>query len=213
LQIDLASVTEGLGERYKLLTAMFRMYPVAGYNQPVIDLMAEMKRQHQLDPDEIAEVVVAMNWIETLYPSPAFPRFPDWNQPRVGGTHYFAAHAAVNGGYPVVGGRTLGPTGEKLEQDRKVMAFMNDRVKLVQEKDRAMFSPGIVVRMKDGTTHSAEYPYARMEWGFDQLVERMQDCLPGYPLGKAGHDALVETVRHIDGLDSVDRIIQITHVP
>ena len=131
---------------------MFRMYPTPAFNQPVIDLMAEMKRQHKLDPDDIAEVTVAMNWIETLYPSPAFPRFPDWNQPRVGGTHYFAAHAAVNGGYPVVGGNPFGPPGVKPEEDGKVLEFMNSRVRLIQEKDRAMFSPRIVVKMKNGAT-------------------------------------------------------------
>lgn len=212
LAIDLASVTEGLGTRYKLLTVMFRMYPTAGYNQPVIDLMAEMRQQHNLTPDAIAEVAVKMNWIETLYPSPAFPRFPDWNQPRVGGTHYFAAHAAVNGGYPVVGGRTFGPTGAGLEEDQRVLDFMTSRVKLVQERDRPMFSPGIVVTMKDGTTYAGEYPYARMEWNYDQLVERLQDCLPSYSLGKPGFDALVETVRGADGLPSVDRLIQVTRV-
>jgi hypothetical protein len=151
-----------------------------------------------------------MNWIETLYPSPEFPRFPDWNQPRVGGTHYFAAHAAVNGGYPVIGGKTFGPTGDKLEEDREVLNFMNSRVRLVQEKDRAMFSPRIVVKMKNGTTHTGEYPYERMEWNFDQLIGRLQDCLPGYSLGKSGVDALVETIREADRLTSVDRILQVT---
>jgi 2-methylcitrate dehydratase PrpD len=213
LHVDFSSVTEGLGQNYKLLTAMFRMYPTAGYNQPVIDLMAEMKRQHNLNPDDIAQVSVAMNWIETLYPSPAFPRFPDWNQARVGGTHYFAAHAAVNGGFPVVGGKTFGPTGDRLEQDERVLEFMRSRVTLVQEKDRAMFSPGIVVRMKDGRTFSAEYPYERMEWNYAQLVERLQECLPGYVLGKSGFDALVETVQGTDGLASVEPIQQVTRVP
>jgi hypothetical protein len=213
MQVDLASITDGLGARYKLLTAMFRMYPTAGYNQPVIELMAEMKQQHKLNPDDIAQVAVKMNWIETLYPSPAFPRYPDWNQPRVGGTHYFAAHAAVNGGYPVVGGRTFGPTGDRLEEDERVLDFMKNKVTLVQEKDRAMFSPGIVVTMKDGATYSGEYPYERMEWNFGQLVERLRDCLPGYALGKPGFDSLVETVRGADDLPSVEPILQVTMVP
>ncbi len=203
LKVDPASVTAGLGARYKLLTAMFRMYATPAYNQPVIDLMAEMKQRHSLDADDIADVAVAMNWIETLYPSPAFPRFADWNKPRVSGTHYFAAHAAVNGGYPAVGGRPFGPTGERPEEDARVLEFMNSRVRLVQEKDRAMFSPAITVTMKNGTTYTGEYPYSRMEWNFDQLAARLQDCLPGYPPGKPGFDALVAAVRGADGLASV----------
>lgn len=210
LHVDLTSVTAALGEEYKLLTAMFRMYATPAYNQPVIDLMAEMKQRHSLDADDIAEVSVAMNWIETLYPSPAFPRFPEWNRPRVNGTHYFAAHAAVNGGFPVVGGRTFGPTGNRPEEDTKVLDFMNSRVRLIQERDRAMFSPAITVRMKNGQTYTGEYPYARMVWNFDHLVQRLQDCLPGYPPGKSGFDGLVETVRGADRLASVDPILLAT---
>jgi len=212
LHVDPATVTDGLGRRYNLLTAMFRMYPVAGYNQPVIDLMAELKQQHHLETDDIAQIAVKMNWIETLYPSPAFPRFPDWNTPRVGATHYFAAHAAVNGGYPVVGGRTLGPTGDKLEEDQAVLDFMRRKVTLVQEKDRAMFSPSITVTMNDGTTHSGEYPYGRMEWTYDELVTHLQDCLPGYPLGRSGFDGLVETVRGADEFLSVAPLLTATTV-
>jgi hypothetical protein len=210
LQADVASVTEDLGKCYRLPNAMFRMYATPAFNQPVIDLMAEMKRRHRIDADEIAEVAVAMNWIETLYPSPAFPRFPDWNRPRVGGTHYFAAHAAVNGGYPVVGGTPFGPTGDKPDEDRRVVEFMNNRVRLVQETDRAMFSPQIVVTMKNGATYSGEYPYERMAWNFDQLASRLEECLPGYSLGKSGFDALVDTLRGADRLTSVESIFRVT---
>jgi hypothetical protein len=210
LQVDVASVTKDLGKQYRLPMAMFRLYATPAFNQPVIDLMVEMKRLYQLDAAEIAEVMVAMNWIETLYPSPAFPRFPDWNRPRVGSTHYFAAHAAVNGGYPVVGGNPFGPTGDKPEEDGKVLEFMNSRVRLVQEKDRAMFSPQIVVRMKDGATHSGEYPYERMAWNFDQLVGRLEACLPGYPPGKSGFDALVATIGGADRLTSMEPIFRVT---
>ncbi len=210
MQVDHASVTADLGKEYKLLTAMFRMYPIAGYNQPVIELMAEMKRRHEFHSDDVAEVSVMMNWIETLYPSPAFPRFPDWNQPRVGSTHYFVAHAAVNGGYPVAGGKTFGPAGNHPERDKKVLDFMNHHVKLVQEKDRPMFSPGIRVKMKNGTAYAGEYPYERMEWNFDQLVDRLQECLPGTSLGKSGFDALVETARSADRLTSPAPIFEVT---
>jgi hypothetical protein len=209
-KVDLASITEGLGTRYKLLTAMFRMYPCPGYNQPVIELMSEMKRRHSIDAHDVAEVAVAMNWIETLYPSPAFPQHSDWQTPRIGTTHYFAAHAAVNGGFPVVGGRTFGPTGARLEEDERVLAFMNQRVKLVQEKQRAMFSPAITVTMKDGRSFRGEYAYARLEWDFAQLAARLQDCLPGYPLGKQGFDALVQVVQGLERLPAMAAIFDAT---
>lgn len=205
-EVDFASITAGLGQQYKLLTVMFRMYACPGYNQPVIKLMAELKRQHAIDADQVQDVAVHMNWIETLYPSPAFPRFEDWQTARTGETKYYVAHAAVNGGYPVIGGRTFGPTGHDLAADQPVLAFMEQRVRLVPEKQRAMFSPAIVVTMQDGTTYAGEYPYLRMEWNFDQLVTNLQDCLPGFPAGASGFAALADVARGLDALASVDLI-------
>ena len=212
LHFDPAGVAAGLGEQYKLLTVMFRMYPVAGYNQPVIDLMAELKQQHNLNHADIAQVAVAMNPIETLYPSPDFPRLPDWNTPRISTTHYFAAHAAVRGGFPVVGQQLYsndddGPTATD------VIDFMRERVTLVQEPGRAMFSPAITVTMRDGTVHQGDYPYARMEWTFSQLVERLRDCLPGFPLGEQGFDRLHTNVLGADLLPNITPLLEVVQVP
>lgn len=206
LVTDPTAIADGLGRQYKLLTAMFRMYACPGYNQPVIDLMTEMKAMHALDADAIAEVAVAMNWIETLYPSPAFPRFPDFQKPRVGETKYYVAHAAVNGAFPVVGGRTFGPTGADLAADTRVLDFMRDRVRLVPQKDRAMFSPQISVKMKDGTTYTGDYPYERMEWNFDQLVARLDACFPEPGIAREKFLGLVELTRRLDELDSMDTL-------
>ena len=191
---DFASVTEGLGTTYRLLTAMFRMYPCPGYNQPVIDLLLELMQQHGIASDDIEVLEISMNYIETLYPSPAFP---DHNPylPAVGQTHYFAAHAAVNGGVPVVGGHTFGPTGADLRSDERVLAFMRERVKVIPVWGQAMFSPSIAIRTRAGSTVTGTYPYARMEWDFAQLEERLQDCLPGYPGGKPAFARLVQVVR------------------
>ena len=213
-QVDLASVTAGLGKEYRLLTAMFRMYPFAAYNQPVIDLMAEMKAEHKINSDDIARLDVHMNWIETLYPSPHFPRFPDFDTARTEGgrgtTHYYAAHSAVNGGYPVIGGKTYGPTGWDLTADTKVIEFAKAKVHLVQEKNRAMFSPAITVTMKDGTKHTGEYPYhPRLEWTYDQLAKRLEDCLPGFALGAAGLTKIIETVSKLETLPNVQPLYDV----
>jgi 2-methylcitrate dehydratase PrpD len=207
--VDMASITAGLGADYKLLTFMFRMYPCAGYNQPVIDLMREMKTIHGLQTDDIEEIHVAMNWIETLYPSPAFPRFTDWQHPRAGETtHYFAAYAAVHGEFPVAGAQPPASASREPMRDPAAMAFM-ERVKLVPQKERPMFSPAITVILKNGTRLEGDYPYDRMSWNFNQLVSQLQACLPGFPSGKAGFDALVNVVRQVDSLPSMQAIFEL----
>src|SRR5262249_17817605 len=111
LETDPASITADLGARYRLLSVMFRMFGVAAYNDPVIYLLQEMREQHGMKREDIAEAAVTMNWHETMYPSVVNPAHPEWNRPRVGSTHYYAAHVLLNGRYPAVGHRTFPPTG------------------------------------------------------------------------------------------------------
>lgn len=194
---DPVSVTSGLGEQWLLLDAMFRMYPMAGYNQPVVDLVAEMLRGNGITHADIERLDVRMNWIETLYPSPAFPRASDWNRPRAGSTHQYAAYAAVNGRYPAVG-EAVARLDPQSPEGAAVWKFMSDKVRLVQEVDRPMFSPAIDMTLIDGRRLSAEYPYARMAWDLAELERNLQRCVPGFPGGKAGLDRLVEQVSVLD---------------
>jgi hypothetical protein len=49
-----------------------------------------------------------------------------------------------------------------------------------------------------------------MEWNFDELVVQLQRCLPGFPRGVAGLNALVEACRGADRLDSMKGLFEIT---
>ena len=208
MDIDLASVTEGLGSTYKLLNIMFRMYPTAGYNQPVIDLIVEMMNEHGVKTADLDVVEVSMNYIENLYPSPeAFGRA---DSRRAGDqTKFFIANAAVYGGFPVVGGKTFAPAGTDLTKDPAINDFIANHSKVIPVWGHPMFSPSVTLKLKDGRAFFGHYPYARMEWTFDQLVEHLQECLPGYPGGKAAMDRLVSTVRGLDGLASVAPVVQV----
>jgi 2-methylcitrate dehydratase PrpD len=196
--IDLATVTEGLGSTFRLLDVMFRMYFTAGYNQPVIDVIAELMEQHSIKADAIEEIVVSMNYYETRYPSPEFPRYPDASVPRPGSTQYFAAHSAVHGGYPVAGAAKAA----QLAQDPAVRAMM-DRVTLRGVYDHPLFSPNVLIRVTDGRAVAADYPYRRMVWDFDRLAVELRRCVEGIPGGQAKLDEVVATVRGLDELESV----------
>lgn len=201
--MDLSTVTAGLGQHYKMLSVMYRLYPCAGYNQPVIELVGEMQQQHGLDWRQMEEIQVAMNRIETLYPSPEFPRFPDWQHPRAGETtHFFAAYAAVHGGFPSAGTSGSFPFGQSLLHDEAVLALMA-RVRLVPEIGRAMFSPSVRIRMMEGTCHEGHYPYERMVWTFNQLTERLLTCAAGFPTGATGVQALAQLTHGVDELPSM----------
>ena len=199
--VDVTKIPADLGKEWKLLKIMYRMYNTGGYNHPVINLLAELKQQHKIDAAEVANVEVLINFLETTYPSAQFPAQPD-NPPRVGSTHYFAAHAIVNGGFPQIGGRTYGPT-EDPTKDEAVLAFMQDRVKITGVWNQPMFSPRAIVTMKNGTAYSGTYPYERMCWNLEGLIEHLHDLEAKFPLGKAGLDAIIDACRKAETLSGV----------
>ena len=207
-EVDLKTITKDLGEQFKLLTVMFRIYPCAGFNQPVIELMTEMKDEYKFKAEDIEKIEVSMNWIETLYPSPKFPR-ESWSRPGVQTTHFYVAHVAVNGGFPTVGGKTYGPTGSKLTEDTAVIDFLQKRVKITGEKDRPMFSPKISVELKNGTELSGQFPYSRLEWEFDELVNRLKGCVTPLKQGSAGFSRLVDMVVKLEDLQNIEPVIKL----
>ena len=210
LQADLGKITEGLGKRFELMNLMYRMYDNAGYNHAPINLMVEMREKHHIDPDQVEEVILTINHIETLYPSPAFPRDPA-NPPRVGATHWYVAHALVNGGFPQVGGPTYGPTGDDLRADKKVEEFTLNKVTITPATDFPMFSPTAVIRMKDGTAYKGSYPYSRLLWDYDGFVDQIKKSGPKYPNGGvAGLDSMIALCRTVDDMPNIDALIEAT---
>lgn len=174
-QVEFTPVTEGLGGRWELLHTVLKMYPTAGYNCPIIDLMSDIRRAHDLNVEDIEKITVEMNWLETLYPSPAFPN-PSRGQAVVGSTHYFVAYVAVNGAYPPL--RTRIDPGDddasaSAENHDAVLRLMH-KVETVGHQDRRAFAPRITIEMEGGTAYRGEYEGTELEWGFDTEERRLR---------------------------------------
>lgn len=204
--VDMAAVTRDLGKSYTMLDVMYRIYPVSGYNQPVIELVSELVERHQIAPDDIEQVVVQLNYLETRYPSPEFPRYADVSEPRQDSTQYYAAYTAVHGGYPVAGACPGGPP----KADQAALRLM-PRVRLLGVHGQPMFSPEISIFLRDGTVHRGALPYDRLLWGFDELARRLQPAAAGLPGGQRKLDQLTDLVRHADALDSVQPLLEVLH--
>ncbi len=197
-QVDFLPVTEGLGERWELLHTVLKMYPTAGYNCPVIDLMADIRRAHDLSIDDIEGITIDMNWLETLYPSPAFPN-PSRGQAIVGSTHYFAAYVAVNGGYPPL--RTRIDPGDdsdaaNAENHDAVLRLMH-KVQTVGHQDRTAFAPRITIEMTGGNTYQGEYGGTELEWGLEAEVDRLRPLFGAIDWPDDKLESVVSAVREI----------------
>jgi len=93
---DIAKITEGLGRDWIFLETLYRIYSTAGYNIAHVDVTAKLCEEHNLHYHDIDRIEALVNWLETEYPSPAFPSRGIDNPPQIGSTQYFTAWARPN---------------------------------------------------------------------------------------------------------------------
>ena len=110
---DLAKITEGLGRDWIFLETLYRIYSTAGYNIAHVDVTAKLCEEHNLRYDDIDRIEAVVNWLETEYPSPAFPSRGIDNPPQVGSTQYFTAWGAVRARLSAVARRPARPRRDR----------------------------------------------------------------------------------------------------
>ena len=193
---DLAATVAGLGDRWELMHVTPKIYPTAGYNCPVIELTTRLRASHDIAPENIESINVEMNWLETTYPSPAFPN-TDRRMPGVGSTHYFTAYTWVHGGYPPLRQR-LDPGIDSADFDRQVMD-LQERVEVTGQRTRGSFAPRITVRTHSGDEVSDEFTGDELKWDFATTSDRISQLFPDtdWPVDKL--DGLVSAASGIDG--------------
>ncbi len=194
-----------------MLNVTFKPYPTPGYNNAVIELMANLKRDHNIDSDGVEGITVDMNWLETTYPSPAFPR-QELSEPRVGTVYYVTAYTCVEGHYPLYEqwyepGLGLGDPGER-EESSKVLQLMK-RIRVIGSQERDFFSPKITVKMKDGTTYQDEFTGQEFKWSFKEDSDRLRDMVPGLPIPPERFEQIVKTVGYLEDLPSISNLLKL----
>ena len=201
---DLARTVAGLGHEWELLHVTPKIYPTAGYNCPVIELTTLMRAAHDIAPDEVESIRVEMFWLETTYPSPAFPN-SDRNMPGVGSTHYFTAYTWVHGSYPPLRQR-LDPGIDSAADDRQVLE-LQQRVEVIGQRDRGSFAPRITVRTRSGQEVSGELAGDELEWDLATETRRISELFPQMDWPREKLDALVSAVTGIESAPDIAGLI------
>ena len=201
---DLAATVEGLGERWELMQVTPKIYPTAGYNCPVIELTTRMRAAHDIAPGDVESVVVEMNWLETTYPSPAFPN-TDRRMPGVGSTHYFTAYTWVHGSYPPLRQR-LDPGIDSADFDRQVME-LQERVEVVGQRRRGSFAPRITVRTRSGDEYADEFAGDELKWDLATVESRLGELFPQMDWPAPKLKGLVSAASGIESAPNVSGLI------
>src|SRR5438309_6407241 len=108
---SLDKISHKLGEEWMFLETLYRIYSTAGYNIAHIDVTAALCAEHDIRYEDVARVEAVVNWLETQYPSPAFPSRREDAAPRPGSTPYYTAYGVVKRSFPVLRGPGGAPAG------------------------------------------------------------------------------------------------------
>jgi hypothetical protein len=195
---NLAKITEGLGRDWIFLETLYRIYSTAGYNIAHVDVTARLCEEHNLTYADIDRIEAVVNWLETEYPSPAFPSRGIDIPPRPGSTQYFTAYGAVARGYPLLRGGEPGPG----ETDPPEVLDLMHRVTLIPTVRRTLFGPRITVFTKDGRSFAREGTGREFIWDFEEQARRIRGIAPGLAIGEGQFAELIDSCRHLDTIEA-----------
>jgi 2-methylcitrate dehydratase PrpD len=210
---DLDDVVAELGRRWEVLDVKFKIYPTPGFNQPVVWLASEMTARYGLRAEEIERVTLEMNHLETLYPTPRFPRPSAPDGSGFGRTAYMVAYTVVTGDYPVLETNVEDPRDAGASTDADLaarVAALQQRVEIVGVARRDCFAPRMTFALRDGRRVAGEYHGRELMWDFARDARELRRFVPGLPIAPPRYDELVQAIVRLDTAAAVDEMLGLT---
>jgi 2-methylcitrate dehydratase PrpD len=208
---NLDDIVTDLGRRWEVLDVKFKIYPTPGFNQPVVWLAHDMAAQHRLVADEIEHIALEMNYLETLYPSPRFPRPVSADGNSFGRTPYIVAYTVAAGDYPVL--ERYDPRESGTSADRELaakVAALQRRVEVIGVVGRECFAPRMTVTLRDGRRVTGEYHGRELMWDFARDARELRRFVEGLPIASAQYERFVAAVASLESAGSVDELVRLT---
>jgi 2-methylcitrate dehydratase PrpD len=206
-EASLDGITAALGKDWRFLETLYRIYSTAGYNIAHIDVTASLCQEHDIRHENVDRIEAVVNWLETQYPSPAFPSRREDTDARPGSTAYFLAHGVVQRGFPVLRGGPIDPTGA---DDPPAVLDLMKRVTLIPSHQMPLFAPRITIYTRDGKSYTKQATGREFMWDFEEEARRIRDVVPGLPIQAAQFEDLVGACRDLDRQPRADALIQLT---
>ena len=206
---DFAAITAKLGEDWLFLEILYRIYSTAGYNIAHVDVTAALCQRDHIRPEDVDRVECVVNWLETQYPSPAFPSRRTDTDPAREQPQYYAAHAILTRSFPV----TKNVQQRVGEADPQGIDDMMRRVRLIPSHTQPLFAPRVTIHTRDGMAHTLEATGREFIMSFDELAKRLSPIGAVVPVGERQYADLVAECRQIDHAADVARLIALTCPP
>jgi len=207
---SLDKIPANLGKEWLFRETLYRIYSTAGYNIAHVDVTAQLCTEHNIRYEDVERVEAVVNWLETQYPSPAFPSRREDAAPRPGSTPYYTAYGVVKRGFPVLRGQGAAASGA--DDPPEVLELMQ-RVTIIPSHQMTLFGPRITIYTKDGKSYTKQSTGREFMWDFNEEARRIRDVIPGLPIAAAQFETIIATCSDLDRQDRADRLIQLTLKP
>jgi 2-methylcitrate dehydratase PrpD len=204
---SLDKITANLGQEWLFLETLYRIYSTAGYNIAHVDVTAQLCAEHNITYDDVERVEAVVNWLETQYPSPAFPSRREDAAARPGSTPYYTAYGVVQRGFPVLRGQ--GSDAASADDPPEVLELMQ-RVTLIPSHQMTLFGPRITIYTRDGKSYTKQSTGREFMWDFSEEARRIRDVIPGLPIPAAQFEEIIATCGDLDRQERADRLIRLT---
>jgi 2-methylcitrate dehydratase PrpD len=204
---DLGAMARGLGETWIFLETLYRIYSVSGYNLAHIDVTAQLCEENDIRYDDVERVEAVVNWLETQYPSPAFPSRREDGPARAGSTAYHTAWGVVKRGFPML--REWAPQSSAADDPPEVLDLMK-RVTIIPSHTMTLFGPRITIFTKDGKSYTKQGTGREFVWDFEELARRLRAVTPALPVSPERFEEIVAGCRELDRLDRASRLVELT---
>jgi 2-methylcitrate dehydratase PrpD len=204
---SLDRITAGLGSEWLFLETLYRIYSTAGYNIAHIDVTARLCEEYNIRASDVDRVEAVVNWLETQYPSPAFPSRREDLESGVGSTSYYSAYGVVARGFPLLRGSRVDPADAG---DPPAVLELMKRVTIIPSHRMGLFAPRITIHTKDGRSYTRQATGREFIWDFDEEARRIRGVVPGLPIPAAQFEDIVETCRDLEGRGRADALVQLT---
>ncbi|MFH1603564.1 MAG: MmgE/PrpD family protein [Pseudomonadota bacterium] len=207
---SLDKITADLGKDWIFLETLYRIYSFAGYNLAHIDVTAKLCVENNIRYDDVDRVEAVVNWLETQYPSPAFPSRREDGPAQPGCTAYYTAWGIVKRGFPALRGVGANPTDADVP--REVLELMH-RVTIIPSHQMTLFGPRITIFTKDGRSYTKQSTGREFIWDFTEEARRIREVVPGLPITAQQFESIIATCRDLDRQNRADALVQLTLKP
>ena len=207
---SLDKIAADLGKDWMFLETLYRIYSFAGYNIAHIDVTAQLCTEHDIRHENVDRIEAVVNWMETQYPSPAFPSRTEDGPARPGGTAYYTAYGVVKRGISAL--RGLGVDASGADAPPEVLELMK-RVTIIPSHTMTLFGPRITIFTKDGKSYTRQSTGREFIWDFTEETRRIREVIPGLPIPAAQFESLIATCRDLERAERADKLIQLTLKP